>query len=46
MGLDYYNLGRYQEAIETYNQAMQVDPIVANSAQVLIANAYTASGRQ
>jgi tetratricopeptide (TPR) repeat protein len=46
MGLDYYNLGRYQEAIETYNQAIQVDPIVANSAQVLIANAYTASGRQ
>jgi len=46
LGLDYYNLGRYQEAIETYNQAIQVDPSVADSAQVLIANAYTASGRR
>jgi len=46
MGLDYYNLGRYQEAIETYNQAIESDPSVANSAQVLIANAYTASGWQ
>jgi tetratricopeptide (TPR) repeat protein len=46
LGLDYYNLGRYQEAVETYNQAVKVDPSVANAAQILIANAYTASGRQ
>lgn len=46
LGLDYYNLGRYQEAIETYNQAIELDPSVANSAQLLISNAYTASGRQ
>jgi len=46
LGLDYYNLGRYQEAIETYNQAIEIDPSVANSAQLLIDNAYTASGWQ
>jgi len=46
LGLDYYNLGRYQEAIETYNQAVKIDPSVANAAQLLIANAYTASGWQ
>ena len=46
LGLDYYNLGRYQEAIDTYNQAIEIDPSAANAAQVLIANAYTASGRQ
>ena len=46
LGLDYYNLGRYQEAIETYNQAKIIDPSVANAAEMLIANAYTASGRQ
>lgn len=46
LGLDYHNLGRYQEAIETYNQAIASDPSVADSAQILIANAYTASGRR
>lgn len=46
LGLDYHNLGRYQEAIENYNQAIKIDPSVANSAQILIGNAYTASGRQ
>jgi tetratricopeptide (TPR) repeat protein len=46
LGLDYYNLGRYQEAIETYNQAITLDPFVANAAELLIANAYIASGRQ
>ena len=46
LGLDYYNLGHYQEAIETYNQAIELDPSVANAAQLLIGNAYTASGRQ
>ena len=45
LGLNYHNLGRYDEAIETYKQAMKIEPSVADTAELLISNAYTASGR-
>jgi len=45
LGLNYHNLGRYEEAIETYKQAMRLDPGLADQAELLISNAYTASGR-
>ena len=44
LGLNYHNLGRYKEAIETYKHAMELDPHLADTAQTLISNAYTASG--
>ncbi len=44
LGLNYYNLGHYDEAIETYKQAMRLEPSVADTAQMLIGNAFTASG--
>jgi tetratricopeptide (TPR) repeat protein len=45
LGLNYHNLGRYEEAIETYKHAVELDPHLADTAQTLISNAYTASGR-
>ncbi|HUT46002.1 MAG TPA: tetratricopeptide repeat protein [Sedimentisphaerales bacterium] len=45
LGLNYCKLGRYDEAIETYKQAMTLEPSVADTAELLISNAYTASGR-
>ncbi|MGB2864101.1 MAG: tetratricopeptide repeat protein [Sedimentisphaerales bacterium] len=44
LGLNYHNLGHYDEAIETYKQAMRLEPSVADTAQMLIGNAFTASG--
>ncbi len=44
LGLNYHNLGRYDQAIETYKQAMRLEPSVADTAQMLIGNAFTASG--
>jgi len=44
LGLNYHNLGHYDQAVETYKQAMRLEPSVADTAQILIANAYTASG--
>jgi tetratricopeptide (TPR) repeat protein len=45
LGLNYYNLGRYEKAIETYKLAVELDPRLTDTAQTLINNAYTASGR-
>ena len=45
LGINYHNLGRYNEAIETYKHAMELDPHLADTAQMLISNAYAASGR-
>ena len=45
LGLNYHNLGHYDEAIETYKQAMRLEPSVADTAELLISNAFTASGR-
>lgn len=44
LGINYHNLGRYEEAIETYKQAVKLDPGMADTTQLLIGNAYTASG--
>jgi tetratricopeptide (TPR) repeat protein len=45
LGINYHNLGRYEEAIETYKQAVKLDPGLADTTQLLMSNAYTASGR-
>jgi tetratricopeptide (TPR) repeat protein len=44
LGLNYYNLGRYKDAIDTYKHALELDPRLADAAQTLINNAYSASG--
>ena len=44
LGLNYHNLGRYDQAIETYKQAMRLEPSMSDTAQILIGNAFTASG--
>lgn len=44
LGLNYCKLGRYEEAIETYKQAMRLEPSVTGTAELLIGNAYIASG--
>ena len=44
LGLNYHNLGHYDQAIETYKQAMRLEPSVSDTAQLLIGNAFTASG--
>lgn len=44
LGLNYHNLGQYDQAIETYKQAVKLAPNLADTAELLISNAYTASG--
>ncbi|MHC4204804.1 MAG: tetratricopeptide repeat protein [Planctomycetota bacterium] len=45
LGINYHNLGQYDQAIETYKQAVRLDPDLADQAKLLISNTYTALGR-